>query len=76
MRRDSEREPDSNHTGQPQLCPGGLTRSQKRRVQRLRQLEIIEEEREQTLSKKGVKPQVWRAKPRADGDQDCGSLAA
>ena len=45
MRRDLEREP--NHTGQSQWCPGGLTRSQKRRVQRLRQLEIIEEEQEQ-----------------------------
>jgi len=44
MRRDPEREPD--HTDQFQWCPGGLTRSQKRRVQRLRQLEIIEEERE------------------------------
>ena len=53
MRRDLEREPDC--TGQSQWCPGGLTRSQKRRVQRLRQLEIIEEEQEQTLSKKGVK---------------------
>ena len=56
MRRDPERE--SDHTGQPQWCPGGLTRSQKRRVQRLRQLEIIEEEQEQTLNRKGVKSQV------------------
>ena len=53
MRRDQEREPD--RTGQSQWCPGGLTRSQKRRIQRLRQLEIIEEEQEQTLCKKGVK---------------------
>ena len=36
MRRDPEREPD--HTDQSQWCPGGLTISQKRRVQRLRQL--------------------------------------
>ena len=42
MRRDPERKP--SRTGQSQWCPGGLTRSQKRRVQRLRQLEIIEEE--------------------------------
>ena len=41
MRRDPEREPD--RTDQYQWCPEGLTRSQKRRVQRLRQLEIIEE---------------------------------
>ena len=33
MRRDPEREPD--RTDQSQWCPGGLTRSQKRRVQRL-----------------------------------------
>ena len=44
MRRDPEREPD--RTGQLQWCPGGLTRSQKRHVQRLHQLEIIEEEQE------------------------------
>ena len=43
MRRDPEREPD--HTDQSQWCPGGLTRPQKRHVQRLRQLEIIEEEK-------------------------------
>ena len=73
MRRDPERE--SDHTGQPQWCPGGLTRSQKRRVQRLRQLEIIEEEQEQTLSRKGVRSQVWRVKARADGEQDGGSSA-
>ena len=34
MRRDPEREPD--RTDQSQWCPGGLTKSQKRRVQRLR----------------------------------------
>ena len=53
-----------------------MTRSQKRCVQRLRQLEIIEEEQEQNLRKKGVKSQVWRAKPRADGDRDSESSAA
>ena len=67
MRRDPEREPD--HTDQSQWCPGGLTRSQKRRVQRLRQLEIIEEEQEQTLNKKGVKSQVRRVKAKADDEQ-------
>ena len=74
MRRDPEREPD--HTDQFQWCPGGLTKSQKRHVQRLRQLEIIEEERDQILRKKGIKSQVWRAKPRADSGQDSGSSAA
>ena len=51
MRRDPEREPYVHHTSQPQWCPGGLTRSQKRCVQRLRQLEIIEEEQEQTKNR-------------------------
>ena len=74
MRRDPEREPD--RIGQSQWCLGGLTRSQKRHVQRLRQLEIIEEEQEQILRKKGIRSQVWRAKPRADSDQDFGSSAA
>ena len=36
----------------------------------------MEEEQEQTLSKKEVKAQVWRAKPRADNDQDSRSSAA
>ena len=76
MRRDPECEPNSDHTCQPQWCPGGLTRSQKICVRRLRQLEIIEEEQEHTLNRKGVKMQVWRVKPRADDDQDSGSLAA
>ena len=66
MRRDPEHEPD--RTDQSQWCPGGLTRSQKRRVQRLHQLEIIEEEQEQTLRKKEVQSQVWRVKVKA-GDE-------
>ena len=66
MRRDLEREPD--HSSQPQWCPRGLTRSQKRRIQRLRQLEIIEEEQEQTLNKKGVRRQVWRVMAKADDE--------
>ena len=73
MRKDPEREPD--RMDQSQWCPGGLTRSQKRCVQRLRQLEIIEEEQEQNLHKKGIRSQVWRAKPRADSDQNSGSSA-
>jgi len=41
----------------------------------LRQLEIIEEEQEQALSKKGVKSQVWRIKTKADGEHNDGSSA-
>ena len=74
MRRDPEHEPA--RTDQSQWCPEGLTRSQKRRVQRLCQLEIVEEEQEQILRKKEIRSQVWRAKPRADSDQDSGSSAA
>jgi len=75
MHRDPEKEPYTHRTNQPQWCPGGLTRSQKRRVQRLRQLEIIKEEQEQTLNKKGIKSQVWRVKPKADDEQNV-SLSA
>jgi len=39
-------------------------------------LEIIEEEQEQILNKKGVKSQVWRVKPKAANEQDSGSSAA
>ena len=66
MRRDPEREPD--RTDQSQWCPGGLTRSQKRHVQRLRQLEIIEEEQEQIMLKKEIRSQVWRVKAKANGE--------
>ena len=44
LRRDPEREPVHHLIDQPRWCPAGLTKSQKRRVQRLRQLEILEEE--------------------------------
>ena len=74
--REREREPVHDYVDQPQWCPAGLTRSQKRRVQRLRQTELPEEEREEALKKKGVKSQVWRIKPRADDRQDPGSSAA
>ena len=39
-------------------------------------MEIIEEEQELTMKKKEVKSQVWRAKSRANGDQDSESSAA
>ena len=46
-RRDPEREPVHDNIDQPQWCPAGLTRSQKRRVQRLCQTEVLEEERKE-----------------------------
>ena len=59
MCRDPETELYTDCTRHTEWCPGGLTRSEKRRVQRLHQLEIMEEEQERTPSKKGVKVQVW-----------------
>jgi len=44
-----------------QWCPGGLSRSQKRRVQHLRETEIKIEK-----TKKAKKSQVWKAKQTAD----------
>jgi len=55
-RRDLEREPVHDNIDRPQWCPAGLTRSQKRRVQRLRQTEALEEEREEVLT-----PFFWHA---------------
>ena len=43
-RRDPEREPVPDNIDRPRWCPTGLTRSQKRRVQRLRQTKALEEE--------------------------------
>jgi hypothetical protein len=53
----------------------GLTKFQKRRVQRLRQLEQQEEVERHVLDKKKVRSQVWRPKPKADDEKDGGSKA-
>jgi len=74
--RDLEREPVRDNIDRPRWCPGGLTRSQKRRVQRLRQTELLEKERKVALKKKGVKSEDWRVKPKADDKRDPGSSAA
>ena len=76
MRRDPEREPVHDNIDWPQWCLAGLTRSQKRRVQRLRQIELLEEEKKEAVKKKGVKSEVWRVKPRSDDRQVPGSSAA
>jgi hypothetical protein len=47
----------------PRWCPRGLTKSQKRRVQRLRQREL---EEECTQGKRQVRSQVWRIKQKDD----------
>ena len=50
-----------------QWCPGGLTRSQKRRVQRLRNKELEQ-------AQASGKPQVWRAKQTADKRQPLANI--
>ena len=54
---------------------GNLTRSQKRRVQRLRQTEALEEEERREAFRRGVRYEVWRVKPKADEEQQLGSSA-
>ena len=48
---------------------------QKRRVQRLRQIEALEEETKEA-PRRGVRSEVWRVKPKADDGQQSGSSAA
>ena len=67
--RDLERVPIHDNIDQPQWCPGGLTKSQKRRVQRLRQTEALEEEERREAPRRGVRSEVWHVKPKADGVQ-------
>ena len=71
--RDPEREPIHDNIDRPRWCPEGLTRSQKSRVQRLRQTEALEEEKE--APRKGVKSVVWRVKSKTDDEQQSGSSA-
>jgi hypothetical protein len=47
-----------------------LTKSQKRRVKRLHQLEYHEETERHVLDKKKVRSKVWRPKPKADEEKD------
>ena len=68
-RRDPERVPVHNNIDQPRWCLGGLTRSQKRRVQRLRQTEALEEEERREAPRRGVRSEIWLVKPKADGGQ-------
>jgi hypothetical protein len=64
---DDEGSSQTHKKPNPQWCPDGLTKSHKRRVQRLRQLEQHEEAERLVLDKKKVWPKVWRPKPKADG---------
>ena len=74
--REREREPVHDNFDRPRWCPRGLTRSQKRRVQRLRQTEALEEDEERRdAPRRGVRSEVWRIKPKADDGQQSGSSA-
>jgi hypothetical protein len=52
------------------LIHNGLTKSQKRRVQCLHQLEQHEEAERLVLDKKKVQSKVWHPKPKVDGEED------
>ena len=53
----------------------GLTRSQKRRVQRLRQTKALEEEERKEVPRKRVRSEVCHVKPKADEGQQSRSSA-
>jgi hypothetical protein len=64
LQLDDEGSSQTRKKASPQWCPDGLTKSQKRRVQHLRQLEQHEEAERLVLDKKKVQSKVWRPKPR------------
>ena len=47
----------------------------KRRVQRLPQIEALEEEERKEAPRKGARSEVWRVMPKADEGQQLGSSA-
>ena len=65
---------DPDNIDRPRWCPTGLTRLQKRRVQRLRQTEALEEERKEAPRRR-VRSEVWHVKPKAYDVQQSGSSA-
>jgi hypothetical protein len=67
---DDEESSRSYKKPNPQWCPDGLTKSQKRRVQRLRQLEQQEEAERHVLDKKKIQSKVWCSNPKADDGKD------
>ena len=73
--RDSKRVTVHDNIDRPQWCSGGLTKSQKRRVQRLHQTEALEEEERRKAPRRGLRSKVWRVKPKANAGQRSGSSA-
>ena len=77
MQRDLERVPVCHYRHQvppgtkpqPQWCPSGLTKSQRRRIQRLKNDGLEQERQREALEKKRGRSEVWRVK-RQGHDQD------
>ena len=72
--RDPKRESVHDSIDRPRWCPVGLTISQKRQVQRLHQTKALEEERKEA-SRRRVRSEVWRVKPKANEGQQLESSA-
>jgi hypothetical protein len=70
LQLDDEGSSQTRKKPNPQWCLDGLTKSQKRRVQRLRQLEQYEEAKRLMLDEKKVWSKVWCPKPKDDGKED------
>jgi hypothetical protein len=66
LQLDDEESSQSYKKLNPQQCPNDLTKSQKRRVQHLRQLEQQEEVERHVLDKEKIRSKVWRPRLRAD----------
>jgi hypothetical protein len=67
--------PVHDNIHRPRWCPGNLTRSQKRRVQRLRQTKALVEEERREAPRRGVRSEVWHVKPKANEGQQSESSA-
>ena len=74
-RRYPERVLLHDNIDQPRWWPRGLTRSQKRRVQRLHQTEALEDEERREAPRRRIRSEVWRVKPKADEGQQSESSA-
>jgi hypothetical protein len=69
LQLDNEGSSQMHKKSNPQWCSYGLTKSQKRKVQRLRQLEQHEEAEKHVLDKKKVQSKVWPPNPKADNKE-------
>jgi hypothetical protein len=70
LQLDDEGSSQSYKKPNPQWCPDGLTKSQKRRVQRQHQLEQQEEAERHVLDKEYIRSKVWHPKPKTDDGKD------